>query len=317
MLPHRSRSRFRLPVTLSASLIAVNVALMILWIVLFARLRSSIAVTVGAILFALMLVGLSFWLVLTIKEIRLNHRQANFIDSVTHELKSPIAAVKLWLETLSRREMDGESRTEIYGIMAGEIERLDSLINQLLEAGRLDNIGQEQEVESIELLPLLVADAQSAAVRHQQSFADCVRFDGEPVEVAARPIMLEIVFSNLIDNAFKYGGADETVPSIVIRTAAVGPARVRVAISSNSPRVDPGDRRRIFRIFERGGSELERRQKGTGLGLYIMQTLVKRLRGQVFVQDRSDGLPGTEFVVLLPGRRCDAPAYQLSEPAAD
>ena len=313
MLPHRSRSRFRWPITLSASLIAANVALMVLWIVLFARLQSVTALTVGAIAFALILVGLSFWLVLTIKEIRLNHRQANFIDSVTHELKSPIAAVQLWLETLRRRPLEPGDRTEVYEIMAGEIERLDRLINQLLEAGRLDNIGQDQQEERIELLPLIVADAQSAAVRHGLSFDRCVRIDGDPIEVPARRIMVEIVFSNLIDNAFKYGGGESGTPLVAIRLSAPGSATVQVAIASNSPEVAPEDRRRIFRIFERGGSELERRQKGTGLGLYIVQTLVRRLRGQVIVQDRADGHPGTEFVVTLPGRRCDSPQYQLHD----
>ena len=315
MLPHRSRSRFRWPITLSASLIAANVALMVLWIVLFARLQSVTALTVGAIAFALILVGLSFWLVLTIKEIRLNHRQANFIDSVTHELKSPIAAVQLWLETLRRRPLEPDDRAEVYEIMAGEIERLDRLINQLLEAGRLDNIGQDQEEERIELLPLIVSDAQSAAVRHGLSFEDCVQIDGDPIEVPARRIMVEIVFSNLIDNAFKYGGGESGTPQVQIRLSSPGSATVQVAIASNSPAVAAEDRRRIFRIFERGGSELERRQKGTGLGLYIVQTLVKRLRGQVIVQDRADGQSGTEFVVTLPGRRCDTPQYEFAEVA--
>ena len=313
MLPHRSRSRFRWPITLSASLIAANLTLMVLWIVLFARLQSLTALTVGAIAFALILVGLSFWLVLTIKEIRLNHRQANFIDSVTHELKSPIAAVQLWLETLRKRTLDETGRDEIYGIMAGEIARLDQLINQLLEAGRLDNIGQDQEEVSIELLPLVVADAQSAAVRHGVDFAKTVRLSGDPVVIPARQIMAEIVFSNLIDNAFKYGGHDGVPIDVRIVFDTPGPATVKVSIASNSPPVAAEDRRRIFRIFERGGNELERRQKGTGLGLYIVQTLVRRMRGQVIVQDRSDGLPGTEFVVTLPGRRCDSPTYQLAE----
>ena len=312
MLPHRSRSRFRWPVTLSASLIATNTALMVLWIVLFARSRSLTALTVGTIAFALVLVGLSFWLVLTIKEIRLNNRQANFVDSVTHELKSPISAVQLWLETLRRRTLSDADRDEIYGIMASEIHRLDQLINQLLEAGRLDDIGQHQEFEAVELLPLMMADAQSAAVRHGLDYDASVRFAGEPVEITTRRLILEIVFSNLIDNALKYGG-EGGPPEVAIRMRAIGSATVEVAIASNSTPVRPEDRRRIFRIFERGGSELERKQKGTGLGLYIVATLVRRLRGQVAVGDRRDGQPGAEFIVTLPGRRCDSPSITMDQ----
>ena len=246
----------------------------------------------------------------------IGHRRALETHTLVRQYDPRLSVVLLHDAAL---ELEPDERNEIYEILTGEISRLDQLINQLLEAGRLDDIGQDHQVEAIELLPMIVGEAQSAAVRHGHDLRASIRFDGEPVETQARRIMLEIIFSNLIDNAFKYGGQSETPPvgqpEIVVAMSAIGAATVQVRIASNSPPVRPDDRRRIFRIFERGGSELERRQKGTGLGLYIVHTLVRRLRGAVHVQDRSDRRPGAEFVVTLPGRRCDEPAFTLADAA--
>ena len=158
----RQRSTYQWPITLSVVLIGLNLALMVCWIVLFVRMNSPGALTMGVIAFALILIGLSFWLFLTIKEIQLNHRQANFVDSVTHELKSPIASLRAYLETMQMRSLSDEQRAEFYGIMERELTRLDELINHLLEVGRLDAIGQETEPEDVLLEPLLRRCAEAA-----------------------------------------------------------------------------------------------------------------------------------------------------------
>ena len=126
----RKRSSLHLPITLSVALLTLNVTLMICWIVILAKESFWSALAVGTVAFSLMIVGISIYLVLTIKEVRLNQRQSNFVDSVTHELKSPIASLKLYLETLSMRDLDEEKRRHFYGVMGGELNRLDQLINQ-------------------------------------------------------------------------------------------------------------------------------------------------------------------------------------------
>ena len=138
----RSRMTIGLPITLSVVLMTLNVALMVFWIALQARTNKWSALIIGVVVFALILAGLSFYLFLMIKEVRLNQRQANFIDSVTHELKSPIASLKLYLETLEMRALSDDQRTKFYRVMEGELERLDHLITQLLEVGRIDAIGR-------------------------------------------------------------------------------------------------------------------------------------------------------------------------------
>ncbi|MCA9076215.1 MAG: HAMP domain-containing histidine kinase [Planctomycetaceae bacterium] len=292
------RSRFRWPITLSASLMALNVTLMVCWIVLFVGRDAPGALTIGVIAFALILIGLSFWLVLTIKEIRLNHRQANFVDSVTHELKSPIAALQLYLETLQMRSLDDAKRAEFHAVMEQELHRLDRLINQLLEVGRLDAVGHHEEANDVQLQPLIEQAVNTACAHHKCEPETAVTLDVPAAVINARRMMLEMIFTNLIDNAVKYAG-DPPEISIRVRPSSVG--WLKILIGNNGPGIPHADRKKVFKIFYRGGNELHRRRKGTGLGLYIVHTLVKKLKGRVSVRDHHDGSPGCVFVLELPG----------------
>jgi len=292
------RRTLRVPVTLSVILMTLNVALMVCWIILLARIQSWSALTVGTVVFALILVGLIVYLFVTVKEVRLNQRQVNFVDSVTHELKTPIAALRLYLETLQLRELDSEQRADFYQTMENELQRLDHLISQLLEVGRLDAIGHLADPENIELDRLLRDCAESACVHHKQVAEEIVTFDIEPTVVHTRRVVLEMIFRNLLDNAVKYAGEPTEV---LVRVTTKPRGRISVQIIDNGEGVPADIRKQIFRMFYRGESELERRQKGTGLGLYISRTLTQILKGTISVHDRPDG-PGSVFEVELPGR---------------
>src|SRR5690606_18883847 len=122
--------------------------------------------------------------------------------------------------------------------------------------------------------------------------------DVEPSVVHARRLVLEMIFGNLLDNAIKYAGK---VPAVEVRVRANGDGRVVTQIIDNGEGVPPHLRKKIFKIFYRGGNELERKQKGTGLGLYIVRTLVRILKGRITVLDR-EGESGSVFEVDLPGR---------------
>ncbi len=294
----RKRRTLHWPITLSAALMVLNVALMVCWIVLFAQLNSFGALTIGTIAFALVLVGLSFYLFLTIKEIRLNRRQANFVDSVTHELKTPLASIRLYLETLQLRDLDSDKRLHFYTVMEQELHRLDTLINHLLEVGRLDAIGHDSQTEDIALEPLLRRCAEAACTRHKCSDSEVFDFKLEPAVIHARPIVLEMIFGNLIDNAIKYGA---TVPEVQVEVASRGRGRIVTRITDNGDGVPPQLKNKIFQIFFRGGDELLRKQTGTGLGLFIARTLVNTLNGRIRVQPRTDQ-SGSVFEVELPGR---------------
>lgn len=274
---------------------------MVLWIVILAEYSWWGALTVGTVAFTLILVGLVFYFFLTIKERRLAVRQANFVDSVTHELKSPIASLRLYLETLRLRHPSEEQRGEFYATMEAELTRLDDLINELLEVARLDAIGADSPVEEIELRPILEECAETVLRRHAQQQQDLFSLDCAGVSVQAPRVTLGIILTNLLDNAIKYGGDP---PHVQVRAQQDDPNRVVIEIIDNGPGVPIEERKRIFGLFYRGGSELQRRTKGTGLGLFIAYSLVRRLGGKLSVRER-EGQHGSIFAVDLKqgGRR--------------
>lgn len=294
----RKRRTLHWPITMSVSLMMLNVALMVGWIVLAAQIKEWNVLTIGTIAFALILVGLTFYMVLTIKEVRVSQRQANFVDSVTHELKSPIASLRAYLETMQMRSLSDEQRTEFYRVMEAELTRLNRLINHLLEVGRLDAIGQESEPEDILLGPFLRECAANACTLHHQNLEEVVRFDVEPTVIHGRPLVLQMIFGNLLDNALKYAGAN---PRVEVQVCVKNRGRVITRIMDNGQGVPSNLRKQIFQIFFRAGNELERTRQGTGLGLYIVKTLVHIMKGKITVRDRGNQ-PGSTFEVELPGR---------------
>lgn len=298
----RSRMTIGLPITLGVVMMTLVVMLMVFWIVLLAHSHGWSAVIIGVVVFAIVLVGLSFYLFLVIKEMRLNQRQANFIDSVTHELKSPIASLRLYLETLEMRALDEQQRTKFYRVMEQELERLDHLITQLLEVGRIDAIGLQSDPEEISLEAILRKCGAAACAHHKKEESQTIEYDCEPTVVFARPLVVETIFRNLLDNAIKYAGDP---PKVEVQVRSGDRGRIVVRILDNGLGVPPELRNRIFRMFFRGGSELTRRQKGTGLGLYIVHVLVKQLGGRVSVHDRP-GTSGSSFEVDLAGHRAEA-----------
>jgi two-component system, OmpR family, phosphate regulon sensor histidine kinase PhoR len=290
------RSSYSWPILLAVIMICLLVALIVFWIVL--TFGAWTVLTTGTVFLVLVLVGVVLYLRISIKEIRLNQRQSNFIDSVTHELKSPIASLKLYLQTLSRRNVTETQQADFYRFMLDDVERLDGLINHMLDAARLDQEPVSGEFREIDLPALLQSCAETACLRYHLPIST-IRLDAVPATVSARPIDVEMVFRNLIDNAIKYGGSE---PNVEIQVRSGENDTVVTQIIDNGPGIPAPQRRRIFRRFVRLGSELERSQKGTGLGLFIVRTLVKRLKGQVSVRDRVEK-NGTIFQVELPAKK--------------
>lgn len=295
----RKRRTLHLPITVSIALMGLNIALMVCWIVFLAKSYQYTALTIGTVLFSLVLIGLTIWLVLIIKSHRLHQRQVNFVDSVTHELKSPIAAVRLYLDTLKIRNeiLTAGQRDECYLTMESELNRLEVLINQLLEVGRLERLGQERDPEDVPLTPLLERCATNVCTHRGLELAEVFAFDLQPALLHARPMIVEMVFGNLLDNAVKYAGS----PPRVEVDVRVRQERVVVRVADNGLGVPTDQRKKIFDLFYRSGNELERKSTGTGLGLYIVRTLVHFLRGKVTVYNRL-AQSGSIFEVELRGR---------------
>ena len=290
------------PITLGVVMILLLVALTVGWVVMAMAAAQTDQVwygilALGATFLGLVLVGVVVYLLISIKEINLNQRQSNFIDSVTHELKSPIASLKLYLQTLARRQVSEQQQADFYRFMLDDIERLDSLINHMLDAARVEqNPAADDEIVPVDVAGLIESCARTACVRHRVPI-ETITLDLRPSVVQGRQIDVDMIFRNLIDNAVKYAG---TPPKVEIESWPDGRGSVITRILDNGPGIPLPLRRKIFRRFVRLGSELERAKTGTGLGLFIVRTLVRRLKGRITVQGRGTR-SGTVFEVELPG----------------
>ena len=302
MSPRRS---LRLPIVLAIVMIAILAVLTVGWVLLsvfgalantrFAGLNWTLF-SVGTTFIAFLLLGVVIYLGLSIRTINFNRRQSNFIDSVTHEFKSPIASMKLYVQTLSRRQVNREEQAGFYRSMLEDLDRLDHLVNQMLEAGRLDTAPSDGEAEDVAMADLLAECANTVCLRYRVP-SPTVHLDIPPCRVRARRLDLEMIFRNLIDNAVKYAGTEPRV-EVVVRVQGGG--RVVTEVRDNGKGIPHKLRRKIFGRFVRLGLELEREKPGTGLGLHIVWTLVRRLGGHVRVGDPETG-PGAVFEVELPG----------------
>lgn len=281
------------PITLGVIMIVLLVALMVFWIVL--ALSSATLLAIGTTFLALVLIGVVLYLTIAVKQISLNQRQANFIDSVTHELKSPIASLKLYLQTLSRRSVSEAQQLDFYRFMLEDVDRLDTLIDHMLDAARLEQVSPESEAVGVSLADILRTCANTVCLRHRLP-SETIQLDVGPSVVPARPVDLEIVFRNLLDNAVKYSMPH---PEVKVESWLNGRGTVLTRVSDNGPGIPAKLRRKIFGRFVRLGSELERTQSGTGLGLYIVRTLVRRMKGKISVRGRGTQ-QGTVFEVELP-----------------
>ena len=296
------RRSLRWPITLGVVMFIVLAALLVGWVLLTVPniLNGSglyiALLSTGAALLTLAIVGTALYLSLSIKAINLSRRQSNFIDSVTHELKSPIASLKLYLQTLNRRHVPPAEQEAFFRDMLEDVERLDQLINHLLDAARLQRDRPSPPAKDLRLDELLQRCAAEVCLRQQQP-TETVQFDLVPAMVRASCVDLELVFRNLLDNAVKY--ADDEQPRVEVTLRPAEPDHVVVSVSDNGRGIPHSLRNRLFGRFVRLGSELERDKPGTGLGLYIVRTMLSRLGGKIRIRDRS---PGATFEVELPGR---------------
>ncbi len=302
MTPRRS---LKLPITLAVVMMSMLAVLIVGWIIMVGASALTdrgmgslkiVLLTVGVCFIALLLVGMAVYMGLTIKAINLARRQSNFIDSVTHELKSPIASMKLYLQTLRRRSVPVERRHGFYELMLKDLERLDHLIDHMLDAGRLEAPASSEKVEPV-LLSDAVRECAEITWRRQGVAEDVISLDLSPCIVRVPRTQLLVLLRNLIDNAVKYAG---TPPRVNIRVRLVEERLAIVRIADNGRGVPVRKRGRIFGRFVRLGSELERSKPGTGLGLFIVRKIADRLKARISVIDPEIG-SGAVFELELAG----------------
>lgn len=315
------RKSLKWPILLAIVMIVQIVGLTVGWVLLnvFGAIYSESSstlywtlLTVGSLMFALILTGVIIYLVWTIQQIDLNRRQSNFLDAVTHELKSPIASLKLFIQTLNRRPMGEQQRVEFYDSMMDEVDRLDRLITQLLDVAKLQQQSSEPEANQWVALSDVVATVSQKLIVQHGIAENAIKLDIEPCEIWARAVDIELLVRNLLDNAIKYAGSPPLI-HVEVRVANDG-KELRLSFIDNGQGIPRHLRGAIFRRFYRVGNELERKKPGTGLGLFIVRSIVKRLGGKIRAEEAPKS-KGARFVVNLPQvRRILPPSPNTSSP---
>jgi two-component system, OmpR family, phosphate regulon sensor histidine kinase PhoR len=307
------RKSLKWPIFLAIIMIVLLVGLTVGWVLLnvFSAISNEspavhwTLLAVGSVMFGLVLAGVIVYLVWSIQQINLNRRQSNFLDAVTHELKSPIASLKLYLQTLNRRPVEETQRQEFYGSMMEDVERLDRTISQLLEVAKLQQAQEAQEPPEWVRVDSLVQSITTKLCEQHCIDASVVTVDVPACELSTRRADLEILVRNLLDNAIKYSG---TPPAVSVVGTILGDQKeLRLVFQDNGKGIPRHLRRKIFRRFYRIGNELERTKPGTGLGLFLVRAIVKRMGGTIRVDDIAKQ-PGTRFVVQLPQIRLTQPS---------
>ena len=285
-------------VAMCVLLVTATVSLNIGWILIAGRQQLAFLI-LGIILFGLIIAGLIVYTVFLVMEIRRNEEHDTFINSVTHELKTPIASLRLYLETLQSRTVSEEQRRQFYDVMLADAERLHDTVNQVLKAGAV----REKRRASGGRTPVDVAalsreSVELATLRHHLSpgaIALEIHDDAQFV-VRGDPEELRTVIANLLDNAVKYSGPKVQV---MVSVAAPAPGTVWVRVQDQGVGIPRKQLKRIFNRFYRVQTRAVKQVKGTGLGLYIVRTIARAHGGRVFAQSEGEGR-GATFTLELP-----------------
>ena len=281
---------------LGICLTALAVALNIGWILL--NLREVALLVLGIIFFAVIITGLVLNTIFLFREIRRNEQHDAFLNAVTHELKTPIASIKLYLETLKSRNVTPEKQHEFYDVMLADSNRLLATVEQVLQASRTRENTRRLSLSEIELSSV-INDAV-AVVRSRYNLDDgIIRFaePSEKVKVLGDTAELQTAFANLLDNAVKYSREEPRI-SIRTKTSTLN-NKIDILIKDNGIGIPPGELKRIFKRFYRVTGQTNSETKGTGLGLAIVRAIVTKHGGKVRAHSRGTG-QGTTFIVQLP-----------------
>jgi two-component system, OmpR family, sensor histidine kinase SenX3 len=281
-------------IALGAGLISVILLLYVGWVLL--NWRNGILLFFGILLLAMIIAGVVLNTTFLVREIRRNEEHDAFINAVTHELKTPVASIRLYLETLQTRSVAEEKRQEFYRTMLADSDRLLATIEQVLRTGRLGR-GVPLAISSPMNLVDVVHDCVVRARTLHNLGADKLYYEpAAPATITGDIDEVRAAVSNLLDNAIKYSGRDVKV---TVTTATLDGKYVEVRVTDLGPGIPQTELKRIFKRFYRVPGPVAARVKGTGLGLFIVRSVAKRHRGRAWAQSEGPGR-GSTFVLEFP-----------------
>jgi signal transduction histidine kinase len=299
ILSGRRRKTIAFFVTFGICLVAVAVFLNITWIVL--NWRAGLMLFFGVLFFLIIISGVVLNTIFLVREIRRNDQHDSFINAVTHELKTPIASIRLYLDTLRTRQLDERKRQEFYEIMAADSDRLLQTVEQVLRAGSSGSRMGRRHLRTRIDLGQMVEECVALARTRYHLTPDALSYV-ESIPAGERPVVLgdldslKAAVSNLIDNAIKYSGQQIRV---FVETVKVDTHRVAVRVTDHGVGISSAELKRIFKRFYRIPAVIAMRVKGSGLGLYIVRSVARAHGGRAYAESQGPG-HGSTFTLQLP-----------------
>ena len=248
---------------------------------------------IGSFLFVVIIVGITLFIIFMARQIIVNQLQKNFIDSVTHELKTPLTSLRLYIETLQRHNLPAPKQAEFLETMLKDVEHLDSLLNHVLEAAKAEYGGAQPTLTLTDLDPI-VHEAMAVVLRRYQLVPETMHYTPTGLSLLSDPPAFKLVLINLLDNAVKYS---PDPPQILIQAEVLPSGQLQVQVCDQGYGIAPAELKKIFSRFYR--SALTGQQKGSGLGLFIVRETVRRLRGKVSAHSAGKD-QGSCFRLMLP-----------------
>jgi signal transduction histidine kinase len=295
----RRRGTIAIFITLGVLLTGLTVFLNITWIIRIHNEGHLTLLILGITLFAILVAGVVLNTIFLVREVRRNERQDSFLNAVTHELKTPIASIRLYLETLQRRSTSEEQKQEFYKIMLSDSDRLLATVEQVLKAGQL---GQRQRQQNRALINLISLVDDCIAITIQRHHLPPGSIVLEPVPGAVRLHTLGIAEDlrtaviNVLDNAVKY--SPEGV-HIRCSLAITNYTTIALTITDTGVGLDSSQFKRIFKRFYRAPGRTMSRIKGTGLGLFLVRNIARQHGGDATATSPGHGL-GATITITLP-----------------
>jgi two-component system sensor histidine kinase SenX3 len=283
-------------ITLGSCLVGLAIYLNIVWLV--HNWRNVVPLVLGIIFFSLIIAGLVLYTIFLVREIRRNEQQDSFLNAVTHELKTPITSLRLYLQTLERRTLSEEQRRDFYRLMLDDTDRLLGTVEQVLRAGEIRQRRSRRHWRDVDFTAIIQDSLELARLRHGLS-TDALRFGEAPpgqVTLLGNPEELRTAVANLIENAVKYSGRQ---PSIIVDVATPNVDTVVLRVRDNGVGIPRNELKRIFKRFYRVQSHVAGPVKGTGLGLFIVRSIARRHGGEAFAESEGEGR-GSTFTLRLP-----------------
>ncbi len=292
------RAKIAFFVTLGVCIAVAAGVLSTSWIII--NWRKLVPLMLGVIVFGFIIAGVILNTIFLVREVRRNEQQDSFLNAITHELKTPITSIRLYLETLQKRAVDDAQRREFYQVMLEDTQRLMGTVESVLRAARVTQKNAPLSRVEIAIGALVQDSLDWVRSRHHLS-AEVVDWspDGRPnpqLSVMGDREEISTALTNVLDNAVKYSPEN---PCVRVSVLTPDLQHVEIRVHDNGIGIPRGELKRVFRRFYRALAPASSQVKGSGLGLFIVRAIARRHGGDAHAESEGSG-KGTTVTIRLP-----------------